>query len=370
MVAILHFVCYHEQSSYWFVLRCLQGALAGLVAISSGADVYSPIIAFAIAAVLAMVFYLASEVVQRICIEDNANIIAIHFVCSFFGALTPPLLGRRENLGSSVRFYMRTVHLVWQIMCTLAIFGLFAVFSVVFFLLFSCCKLLRNRGETINHRRAVLAYKNSGKKRRCGITRLFKIRAGTKYIEPELSRGFPERLELDEPLPRTTRNKNDERIQQEAVESRVAETEANVKLVVENDKPDEKYIHQSVKRRFVYTMVNIHNPGDGNHDDGLNGGGGDILNLKQKPNQSDIFGGKGMVRKKSHYKLHRTKKCTNLLSRQDVRKERAEEDMDTNKHINLTRSPECILYDEKFNDGFVTFKKPAEMSDLSDDSTL
>lgn len=370
VVTILHFILHRRKFTYWVILRCLQGALASLVAISSGVDVYSPIIAFAIAVGAALIFYLVSAVVQKTCIEDNCNAVAIHFVSSILGGLLPPFLGRKEHLGFDVNMGTRVVHFLWQTMCTFGILGLFAIFSVVFFLILHFTKLLRNKDEAVNHRRAVLTYKNTkSRRRRLGIiARLFKVGTDTKYIEPGPSQRSPETLELEQSLPKLDARKSDKRIQKEAVENSVKETETDVKAQVENDKSDQKYIHQSVKSRFIYTMVNIHNADDGNHNDGLNGGGGDIFSPKQKPNQSDIFDGKNVVRKKSHYKLHRTKKCTNLVSKLDVRKKNANDG--TNEQINLTRSAECILYDKKFNDGFLTFKRPVEINDMSDDCSL
>lgn len=369
VVAIMYFILHRKKFTYWVTLRCLQGGLASLVAVSSGVDVYSPIIAFAIGVGAALLFYFVSAGVQKTCIEDNCNAIAIHVVSSLLGALLPPFLGRREHLGWAVNMGIRVIHFLWQTMCAFGILALFAIFSVVFFLILHFTKLLRNKGETVNHRRAVLAYKNTGKRKGFGIiARLFKVRTDTKYIEPGPSQRSPEVLDLEQPLPKLGGRKNDEKIQQEAVENSVTETETDVKAAVKHDKSDQKPINQSVKPRFVYTMVNIHNTEDGNHNDGTNGGGGDIFSPKQRPTQGDIFVRKNVVKKKSHYKLHRTKKCTNLVSRHDVHKKNEEEGM--NEQINLMRSAECILYDEKFNDGIVTFKRPVEMNDMSDDCSL
>lgn len=100
-VVIMQCFCFGRVSGYWVLQKCLQGSLAGLVAVSAGVDVYNHLGAFLVAAAGTVVFYSVTIVLERLFYEDYCNLVPIHVFCAFLGAVLPPLVGNGENLGEN-----------------------------------------------------------------------------------------------------------------------------------------------------------------------------------------------------------------------------------------------------------------------------
>lgn len=157
---LIHWIVYGSPVSYWVFLRCLQGGIAGLVTISAGADIYHPIAVFFVALVESLLFHAISIVIELSYLEDNCNIIATHFFSALFGSTLPPIVAMIDNLGLSVMVRTRAIHFSWQLICVLVIAVISAVLAVIVFGSMLLCGLLRSRGETQSHQRAVIARTN------------------------------------------------------------------------------------------------------------------------------------------------------------------------------------------------------------------
>ncbi|MEX2584963.1 MAG: ammonium transporter, partial [Balneolaceae bacterium] len=65
----------------------LNGILAGLVGITAGADVVTPLAAVSIGAVAGMIVVMAISVIDRFRIDDPVGAISVHGVCGVWGTL-------------------------------------------------------------------------------------------------------------------------------------------------------------------------------------------------------------------------------------------------------------------------------------------
>lgn len=164
--------------NYWSVIRCLQGGIAGLISIAAGVDIYDFVECSAIAAICSIFFFFFSILIHNTSLEDNCNFIASHFVSSIFGTVACPIIAKKENFESN----KKTVHILWQFICLLIVMIVTIAFSWFVFLMFACCKLLRNKEEVMNHRRALIVAKNLPRKG-C-LQRLFMIDSKTDHITP------------------------------------------------------------------------------------------------------------------------------------------------------------------------------------------
>lgn len=163
-VALLHFLFYKGEATYWAVLKFLQGGLASFVAISSAYDLYSTPMSVVVGLTGAICFFFISEYVFTTTVEDNCNIISIHFTCGIVSFLLPPFFSCRDNIGFLVNpsAYMNMIHLTWQVLCCIIVIAVVAtIFCVVFFLLL-ILGLLRIRSERIAHERAKRVKKRGG----------------------------------------------------------------------------------------------------------------------------------------------------------------------------------------------------------------
>lgn len=165
VVIALHLTFYQSTITYWVALKFLQGGLASFVAISAAYDSYNVPMSMVVALIGAIWFFFISEFVFTTAIEDNCNIISIHFTCGVVSCLLPPLFSRRANLGflENPSAYMNMIHLAWQLLCCIATVVFVAiVFSLVFLFLF-VIGLLRNKSEILAHRMAKRVSKGGGK---------------------------------------------------------------------------------------------------------------------------------------------------------------------------------------------------------------
>lgn len=164
-VIALHLIFYQNTITYWVVLKFLQGGLGSFVAISAAYDLYNAPMSMLAAVIGAIWFFFIAEYVFTTAIEDNCNIISIHFTCGIVSCLLPPFFSRRDNLGflENPSAYMNMIHLAWQVLCCLAaVVFVSVVFSLVFLFLLAI-GLLRNKSEKLAHERAKRVIKGGGK---------------------------------------------------------------------------------------------------------------------------------------------------------------------------------------------------------------
>lgn len=76
----------------------LNGALAGLVGITAGADVISPVEAIIIGGVAGALVYLSVVAFDRIRIDDPVGAISVHLVCGIWGTLAAGIFGEGKDV--------------------------------------------------------------------------------------------------------------------------------------------------------------------------------------------------------------------------------------------------------------------------------
>ncbi|CAG2061128.1 unnamed protein product [Timema podura] len=162
-VVLLQLLVVRDSFTYWSMLRCVQGALAGIVVILPGVDVYRPLVTLAIGLSVGVILFIGARQTYQSAIEDYANVITVHLVCGFLGVLLPPLLGSAENLG--IRFSHHVMaHLGWQMICGLVLVLVVTVIMFPLFLILTCLGFLRNKEEARHHRRALVLQKQVSKR--------------------------------------------------------------------------------------------------------------------------------------------------------------------------------------------------------------
>ncbi|KAK4879003.1 hypothetical protein RN001_007149 [Aquatica leii] len=197
VVIFLQHVIRQEAINYWNVLRCIQGGVAGIVAISPGVNVYTPEIAFGAAAVSSLAFYYVSLCIYRkTSIEDYCNVIAIHLVCGIIGLFFLPLVDNSEYF-TSQSFNYRLVHSLWQLVSTLTVFFLLVVVCTNLFYGLLLCKYMRNELEQNDHERGLLAIENQ-ERDKSFLDRLFVTTRFSPYVEPGPSSRDPTRIKTKE----------------------------------------------------------------------------------------------------------------------------------------------------------------------------
>lgn len=166
IVVLLHLMFRGTRFNYWTTLKCLQGGLAGFVAIAAGYDLYTPPIACLVTSLAVVTFYVTSELVSWSALEDNCNIIATYFVCGIFSCLSPPIFGHKENLGffSNNNVYVNYIHFAWQLLCCAVVVGIFVIVFLIVFLCLLLFGFLKNDQEILAHARAKRVSKSRKKK--------------------------------------------------------------------------------------------------------------------------------------------------------------------------------------------------------------
>nr|CAH7761037.1 unnamed protein product [Callosobruchus chinensis] len=178
VVSLLHLVIFRKVFSYWIVLRCIQGGIAGIISIAAAVDAYSWIQCVAVAVVAAVCFFFLSILIHNTALEDYCNMTAGVMASSTIGIMACPILLDSENFGGR----SKKIHVLWQFVCYLTVFASTAVVAWLLFLLLSMCKVLRNKKEEENHRRALVIKKYLPKR---GFTeRLFAIDSKTEHVTP------------------------------------------------------------------------------------------------------------------------------------------------------------------------------------------
>ncbi|KAF5294080.1 hypothetical protein FQA39_LY13554 [Lamprigera yunnana] len=198
-VVVLQCIFFKRSISYWNILRCMQGGLAGIVSVAPGVDIYTPEISFGIAAVSSIIFYcFAMFVMHKTSIEDYCNVISVHLVCGIIGLLLPPLLGK-SDIFVSKSIQTRLIYCLWQI----------STFTVLLFVLVCCtnlclvlilCRKWRSSDEQVDHLRSVIAATNQEQKKPM-IERIFTETADSLFIEPGPSNRNLTNLETDKKKP-------------------------------------------------------------------------------------------------------------------------------------------------------------------------
>lgn len=186
VVTLVLMVLTRDIYTYWIIVKCLQGGLAGLVTVTSGIDIYSPAINFGIACGGALIFFVTSNLIHYSALEDCCNIVAIYLICGSISILLPPFLGSGENLGLSISVRLQFTHLLWQFLCLLVVLLItMIIFSSLFTILFAT-GFLKNNFEKANHQRAKILYGRLPWKKY--FDRIFMISGKDKELSPERNR--------------------------------------------------------------------------------------------------------------------------------------------------------------------------------------
>nr|CAD7416447.1 unnamed protein product [Timema cristinae] len=171
-VVLLQLLVVRDSFTYWPMLRCVQGALAGIVVILPGVDVYRPLVTLAIGLSVGVILFIGARQTYQSAIEDYANVIIVHLVCGFLGVLLPPLLGSAENLGTRSSHHVMA-HLGWQMICGSVLVLVVAAIMFPVFVILTCLGFLRNKEDARHHRRALVLQKQLSK--RVFFRRLLKL---------------------------------------------------------------------------------------------------------------------------------------------------------------------------------------------------
>ena len=117
------------MAASWLFLKkpdlsmALNGLLAGLVGITAGADVISPIASIIVGAVAGVLVVLSVVALDKAKIDDPVGAISVHGTCGIWGTLAVPITNSAANFGTqllgviSINVFVFIVSLiVWSIM--------------------------------------------------------------------------------------------------------------------------------------------------------------------------------------------------------------------------------------------------------------
>mgnify|MGYP002620685330 FL=1 len=91
------------MTTTWIVQRkpdlsmCLNGALAGLVGITAGADVISPLWAVVVGAIAGVIVVFSVLGLDRVKLDDPVGAISVHLTCGIWGTLAVGIFGAAET---------------------------------------------------------------------------------------------------------------------------------------------------------------------------------------------------------------------------------------------------------------------------------
>lgn len=176
-VVALHFALSREAFNYWTVMRCVQGAISGIVTVAAGVNLYSPLVVIGISCLSGLIFYLVSRRVYRSALEDYCNIVATHLACALFGSFLAPLCSNARGVDHAM-----VLDVAWQVICIITLISTVILVMGPFFVILECCGFLRNRSEFVNHLRATTAMER-GPPRSC-MQRLFFPDVESLYLQP------------------------------------------------------------------------------------------------------------------------------------------------------------------------------------------
>lgn len=177
-ISVIELCLYRTASSYWNVLRCLQGGIAGLISVSTAIDLYNPLMCAGISFVASLLFLLSSIIIHVTAIEDHCNFTSSHLICGFLGTLLCPMFVSERYLGNS----SRRMFILWQSLCLLIVVVVSIIFAITIFGFLFCANILRSKREIKNHTRAVALQEHLPKRTFFG--RLFHINYHTAHIAP------------------------------------------------------------------------------------------------------------------------------------------------------------------------------------------
>ncbi|XP_012272380.1 ammonium transporter 1 member 3-like [Orussus abietinus] len=180
LVVCLHFVVGRDVFNYWTLMRCLQGAICGVVSIAGGVDVFSPFVCIGMSCLSGVVFYLVSREVFKSALEDYCNIVATYLTSSLLGVVLVPLC-RTLSMGYT-EYYSMLLGFAWHLICVVALIGTPMLLITPVFLLLELCGILRNRPEVQHHLRAIVALERGPP--RSYMQRLFLPDEGSLYLQP------------------------------------------------------------------------------------------------------------------------------------------------------------------------------------------
>ncbi|XP_057660145.1 ammonium transporter 3-like isoform X1 [Diorhabda carinulata] len=178
IVCLLHLIIFRSIYNYWIIVRCFQGGIAGIISIAAAVDIYTYLESLGISAITSIFFFFFSILIHNTALEDYCNLISSHLIGSIIAVMACPLLANKQNFETE----FRKVHILWQFICLCVVIAITTVFAWFVFLIFALCKLLRNKHEVLNHRRAVMIKRYLPKKGL--LERLFMIDSKTDHIEP------------------------------------------------------------------------------------------------------------------------------------------------------------------------------------------
>lgn len=346
-----NFIFSRNTFNYWIILRCMQGSVASLVILSPGIDVYNPISSFGIGIMGGITLYATTRLIQCTSIEDYCNIISIHFACGFLGCLLPPFLGGSENLGTSVSYNFRILHMIWQLLGLLCVITCIVIIFSFFFFLLYVSGFLRNQNEKLNHKRSINV---SRTERRCCLQKLFATRDETPILEPGPSGRDPNIALTFKKSQNFERNKEEPPFN--IINNNERDSRRQERRIIYADSVE---THRQNKQ--IYTMHNIITNPVVHVESTMKCAGDFITDMKRQPfdNPNKITTSNPKMKPtktKSFYVLHRTRKHLNLnRTRRKVKQTTRAKNL---VKYELVRSKELIEYDEKMNDGFITYKLP------------
>jgi Amt family ammonium transporter len=103
------------------VTMALNGILAGLVGITAGADVVSPLASILIGLIAGVIVVYSVMFFDKIKIDDPVGATSVHLVCGIFGTLMVGVFGEGKSLGAQATGV--AIYGVFTVVCSLIIFG-------------------------------------------------------------------------------------------------------------------------------------------------------------------------------------------------------------------------------------------------------
>ncbi|KAK5645707.1 hypothetical protein RI129_004171 [Pyrocoelia pectoralis] len=174
-VSVLQFLFCKQAVTYWTMLKCMQGAIAGIITVAGGVHLYSSLTVLLMALCGSGIFYVVQITLHNnFLIEDYCNVVTLHLICGVLGLAFSPLI-IMQDVKSLVVF-------LWYLICILASLVFLAVTTTILFFLLLITATLRNDSEEINHERS-LVLANKSKNRKC-LQRLFHGDLNIPQIEP------------------------------------------------------------------------------------------------------------------------------------------------------------------------------------------
>lgn len=163
--------------TYWALLKYLQAANAGVVALSCSINTISPLASFIMGVTAGAAFFLFSTVIHHSLMEDNCNMITSTLICSFLASLLSDLISKNQTMVTS----LLNKKFSWQLACYFIIFTVTFISAILIFLILYVSNRLKSRSEKLNHKRAIVMQKSRG---RVSVKKLFTALSGVRIIEP------------------------------------------------------------------------------------------------------------------------------------------------------------------------------------------